>query len=212
MSRRTGTRVVCYCGDCQAFARFLERTDVLDAAGGTDIYQMAQGRVEITEGASLLRVMRLSPKGLLRWYTECCRTPVGNTVHARLPFVGLILTFMDTAAMERGGPGEADLAAGERARDAVLGPPRARIHGADAIGGCPAGVHPRVSPTLIARLFPLLATWWLTGKGTPSPFFDTRPGANGAPRAEPRVLTPAERDALRRPPARQGAVSPSADA
>jgi Family of unknown function (DUF6151) len=35
-----GLRFVCYCGDCQAFARFLDRADVLDAAGGTDIFHM----------------------------------------------------------------------------------------------------------------------------------------------------------------------------
>ena len=39
VSPSTGFRFVCYCGDCQAFARFLRRTDVLDAAGGTDIFQ-----------------------------------------------------------------------------------------------------------------------------------------------------------------------------
>ena len=35
-----GFRFVCYCQDCQAFARFLERPDVFDAAGGTDIFQI----------------------------------------------------------------------------------------------------------------------------------------------------------------------------
>jgi Family of unknown function (DUF6151) len=42
-----GFRLICYCKDCQAFARFLERSDVLDAAGGTDIFQMPPGRVRI---------------------------------------------------------------------------------------------------------------------------------------------------------------------
>src|SRR5690348_8261364 len=47
----TGFRFVCYCGDCQAFARFLERPDVLDLSGGTDIFQMPIGRVKLTAGA-----------------------------------------------------------------------------------------------------------------------------------------------------------------
>src|SRR5215469_9180782 len=41
-----GLRFVCYCRDCQAFSRFLDRSDVLDAAGGTDIFQMPTGRVK----------------------------------------------------------------------------------------------------------------------------------------------------------------------
>src|SRR5262249_49832287 len=39
VSSSSGFRFVCYCEDCQAFARFLERPDVLDPAGGTDIFQ-----------------------------------------------------------------------------------------------------------------------------------------------------------------------------
>src|SRR6202011_2265415 len=45
VSPSTGFRFVCYCKDCQAFARFLKRADVLDPAGGTDIFQMPPGRV-----------------------------------------------------------------------------------------------------------------------------------------------------------------------
>ena len=44
VSPANGFRFVCYCKDCQAFARFLERADVLDPAGGTDIFQMPPGR------------------------------------------------------------------------------------------------------------------------------------------------------------------------
>ena len=40
VSRSAGLRFACYCKDCQAFARFLDRADVLDAAGGTDIFEM----------------------------------------------------------------------------------------------------------------------------------------------------------------------------
>jgi Family of unknown function (DUF6151) len=50
VSPSTGFRLFCYCKDCQAFARFLDRADVLDAAGGTDIVQMPPGRVKLTAG------------------------------------------------------------------------------------------------------------------------------------------------------------------
>ena len=46
VSPSSGFRFVCYCGDCQAFARFLDRADVLDHAGGTDIFHMPPGARE----------------------------------------------------------------------------------------------------------------------------------------------------------------------
>ena len=68
------------CRQLQAFARFLERGDVLDAAGGTDIFQMPAGRVKITTGVDAVRCLRLSDKAkILRWYADCCRTPIANT-------------------------------------------------------------------------------------------------------------------------------------
>jgi len=36
-SPTTGSRMICYCNDCQAFARFLGRPGVTDEHGGTDI-------------------------------------------------------------------------------------------------------------------------------------------------------------------------------
>ena len=68
VSSSTGGRVLCYCKDCQAFARFLERADVLDAAGGTDIFQMPPGRVNLTAGMDAVRCLRLSNRGVYRWY------------------------------------------------------------------------------------------------------------------------------------------------
>ena len=43
----SGNRCVCYCDDCQSFAYYLGRADtILDARGGTDIFQTASGRIE----------------------------------------------------------------------------------------------------------------------------------------------------------------------
>jgi hypothetical protein len=86
----TGLRFVCYCHDCQAFARFLKRPDVLDAAGGPDIFQMPVGRLKLIEGKDVVRCLRLSGK-VYRWYTDCCQTPIGNTAGPHFPIVGLIL-------------------------------------------------------------------------------------------------------------------------
>ena len=57
VSPRNGCRVVCYCHDCQAFARFLAQPGTTDAWGGTDIFQMAPASVRITDGAEALGCM-----------------------------------------------------------------------------------------------------------------------------------------------------------
>jgi hypothetical protein len=177
----SGNRIVCYCEDCQAFSHFLERPDVLDTAGGTDIFQMAPSRLRITEGVAALRCMRLSDKGMYRWYAECCRTPIGNTLGAWIPFVGLIHSFMGN---DKSG----------RALDALLGPPVGYINGGSALGGLPPHARPATALRATARSARLVAEWWVTGKGSPSVFFDPR---TKAPRIEPRVLGTAEREALR---------------
>lgn len=172
-------RVVCYCDDCQAFARFLGRDDLLDALGGSDICQMALSRLRITEGREHLRSMRLSDKGLRRWYTDCCRTPVGNTLdNPRVPFVGV-----SAALFEAQGS----------ALDAQVGPPRMFVMGRFARGGCPPHVHPKIAPADMARVGLLMLRWVLGRRHRPSPFLDP---ATQRPIAEPKVLTPAERAAL----------------
>jgi len=86
------SRAVCYCKDCQAFARFLEQAKtVLDAAGGTGIIPTLPGRVHFSQGLDALACMSLSDHGLLRWYAACCNTPIGNTPRDyKTPYVGLI--------------------------------------------------------------------------------------------------------------------------
>lgn len=91
-SASQGNRLVCHCRDCQAFAHFLQKPEeILGAAGGTDIFQTAPGRLRLTHGAEHLACMRLSERGLVRWYSSCCKTPIGNTgATPKLAFVGLI--------------------------------------------------------------------------------------------------------------------------
>ncbi|AKF04588.1 DUF6151 family protein [Sandaracinus amylolyticus] len=174
-----GQRLVCYCDDCQAYGRFLGRDDVLDARGGTDIWQTRPSLVRITEGE--LASMRLSDRGMIRWYARCCRTPIANTmVSAGAPFVG----------MHQRCIGDAD----GRRRDDVLGAPIAKVQGRFAIGGVPEGVAPTVGVGTIARTLLMLARSALARGATPSPFFDAH---TKKPRIEPEVLSAAARDALR---------------
>ena len=89
-SPRTVNRVICYCDDCQAYAHRLGRADLLDSHGGTDIVQVAPASLAFVQGQDKIAGLRLSPKGLYRWYARCCNTPVGNTVSPAIPFVGLV--------------------------------------------------------------------------------------------------------------------------
>lgn len=178
LSRDSMQRVVCYCDDCQAFARWLGR-DVVDDRGGTDIVQVAPASLRITDGVDRLRSMKLTPKGLLRWYTDCCKTPAGNMLASRnSPFVGLPTAFVDRAD--------------GRPLDAVVGPSLGGIFGRFAVGGCPPGVAPKASLEVLLKSARFVFGNLLTGRLRPSPYL-----RDGAFLVAPRVLTAAERDALR---------------
>lgn len=84
-------RAKCYCRDCQAYARWLDRPGVVDAQGGTDMVAMNPAGVHITSGSEQIACMSLSEKGILRWYAGCCRTPLGNTPRdAKIAYVGVV--------------------------------------------------------------------------------------------------------------------------
>ena len=180
VSPSAGFRFVCYCRDCQAFARFLDRTDVLDHAGGTDIFQLPPARVKFTAGTDALRCLCLSGK-VLRWYSECCRTPIANTpARPGFPVIGMVHCFMDHAA-------------DGRSRDEALGPPLCRIFERSPIGALPPNAPPPPSVGLFVRRASKLLGWWVRGLGRPTPFFDDR---TKAPRAVPRALRQSEGAAL----------------
>jgi hypothetical protein len=181
LSRKSGFRVVCFCNDCQAFARFLGRSDITDARGGTELFQTAPSRLRLTAGADALCCVRLSAKGMHRWYCGECKTPVGNTLGPRLPFVGMVRSFIDWAS------------AGS-SPDAALGEPAVYGFPDAALGGPPPEARNKSEPWYIARIVSSLGKWWLTGAGQPSPFFDAK---TRAPRASVQILTAEERRALR---------------
>jgi Family of unknown function (DUF6151) len=178
-SPRTGNRVVCYCDDCQAFAHFLRRADdILDQHGGTDIYQTSQGGVTFNAGANHLACVRLTSRGLHRWYAACCNTPIGNTLSSStIPFVGLILRCLVP-------PGD------DPSMDLTLGPARARAFRKFAQGSVSALAAGESMPRLMLRFGRLVIQWRLRGDQRRSPFFDAR---TGTPIVKPRVLTAAER-------------------
>ncbi|NUP06217.1 MAG: hypothetical protein HOW73_09180 [Polyangiaceae bacterium] len=167
VTSKAGTRVLCYCDDCQKFATYLGHPGVVDQWGGTDIFQMAPSQVRLDRSRTL-RAVRLTDKGLFRWHCAECKTPVGNMVGPRVPFVGVVHSVMDHEATGR-------------TRDELLGP-AALIQTKFAIGqGAPkdAGVL-----GVIARASVNMAGWWVRGATSPSAFFDGK-----TPRAPVEVLS-----------------------
>jgi hypothetical protein len=177
-SPQTVNRVGCYCDDCQAFAHWLGRADLLDAQGLSDIVQVAPATFAFVQGQDRIKGVRLSPKGLYRWYASCCNTPVGNTLTPAVPFVGIFATAFDQGA--------------QRA-EAVFGPPTGAIMGKFAVGEAPPGTT-RLQPSLLIRVIAKVLGWRLRGKVWPHPFF-TR--GNDTPVYPVSVLSREERDALR---------------
>jgi hypothetical protein len=178
VSPSAGFRFVCYCEDCQTFARVLGRADILDAPGGTDIFQMAPASVKLTEGTEAIKCISLSKK-VLRWYADCCRSPIGNTAaDPRFPIVAIIHSFMDHT---------------DHARDEALGLPLCRIYERSATGPLPGNAPPPPSLRVFGRRASKLLGWMVRGLNRPTPFFDDR---TRTPRAVPQVLTPSDRAAL----------------
>lgn len=125
--------------------------------------------MKLVGGAEQIRCVRLSSKGMHRWYAACCNTPIGNTLSAGGPFVGMIHNFMDD----------------EGVRDKNIGLVRGYVQTKFAGENLPDERKQSGFPwRLIIRMLSRMLVWKLKGKGKPSPFFDS----SGKPVSEPRVL------------------------
>ena len=170
----TGTHLKCYCDDCQAFQKLLGHAErVLDEHGGTEIFQMSAGKIEITKGHENLACLRLTPKGTLRWYASCCNAPLGNTLATpALPFFGVIGTCFDRSA-------------GGEAVDRALGPLKPGVFGKFALGDRTAvDAHDRVPLSAVGGFLRKVIGWRFGGAHKSSPFFE-----GGRPVATPRVVS-----------------------
>jgi len=73
--------MVCYCTCCQDMHTFLGKENLMDAEGGLHFRMTAPGDVKFTKGVSKIKSMKLAEKtGTVRWYTDCCKSPIGCTV------------------------------------------------------------------------------------------------------------------------------------
>lgn len=172
-------RLICYCKDCQSFAYFLQRQgEILDACGGSEIVQTLPKNVTFTQGQENVACMRLTGKGLLRWYARCCNTPIGNTLaNPQLSFVGLVHSCLDQDGMSLA---------------VAFGPVRALAFTDSATCG---NIRQKGMITTITRTTAMLLKARLDGSYRETPFF--KPGT-AVPVVEPIVLSSDERAQLRR--------------
>ena len=153
--KNTPGRLVCYCDDCQKYLRVLNRTDLLDENGGTEVIPSYPSDVEIVKGADVLKCTRLSPRGTLRFSTVCCNTPIGNT-SAGKPWIGFfrnVYRFNDTIELTE-----------------ILGTVRSRIMGKYAQGTPPEGTPATFDLGAVYAVIPFIVKGKLLGKSKPSPF------------------------------------------
>ncbi|MEM9638690.1 MAG: DUF6151 family protein [Pseudomonadota bacterium] len=170
VSPATGCHLMCYCKDCRAFARHMGQMNALEPGGGSPIVQILPARIEITQGADQIACLRLSPKGLHRWYAACCNTPLANTIGSpRMPFAGMWRPLF--------------------ARTDVFGPVVAYGFTKAALPG-----GPRKDKGLLRMLGGLLKrslAAYLNGTARQNPFFDK----DGAPIVTPQIISKADRAA-----------------
>ena len=178
----SANRAVCYCRDCQAFARFLgQESETLDAQGGSDIVQTLPKNVTFTQGMDALACMRLTQKGMIRWYAGCCKTPIGNTLeNYKISFIGLLHNCLESPAQSLANS---------------FGPVRAYVNPQGALGD----PKPKTSGTgaIIRWFVKTILKARVNGDYRRTPFFK-----DGKPIAIPRVISSAERETAMRSPAR----------
>ena len=177
---RPSNRCICYCRDCRTFARHLGDPDKdLDKIGGSEIIQVPPANLSFTQGQEHLACLRLTEKGMLRWYASCCRTPIGNTTTDwRMSFVGLVHSCLRGA---------------DRSLDDSFGPVTMWTH----VGGALGESNLRASGELggIAGIAWFILKARLNGRYKKTPFFHAD---SGLPVASPHVLSQAELEAARR--------------
>jgi len=175
LRRGNTNRIVCHCDDCRAFISSLDRDDLIDAHGGVDIVQLRPAQLALAIDDDTLRCLRLSDKGMWRWHTACCNTPIGNTMGPSMPFIGMSAgIFADAGAL-----------------DAAVGP-AVGVQGKLATTKSPTA-HDTVPPLMMVKLMRFLLGGLVRRAHKPSPVYRE----DGNERVTPRVLSATERDALR---------------
>ncbi len=168
--------ICCYCIDCQTFSKHLDaNTITLNEHGGTAIIQASPATLAIHTGSEHLKCLRLSPKGLTRWYAGCCNTPIANTMsNGKIPFAGVIRAFVKSKNIEQ-----------------IAGPVKYKVF---ASLSPEANGHNKAPLGLIFKIFSDMFTRKIRGHQKHSPFFSPE---TGQPVSQPKVLSLQERNAAK---------------
>jgi len=161
MTAKSGNRLTCCCSDCQSFALYLEglgrgnAEPILDQFSGTDIFQMPISKLKIEQGLEDIACVRLTPKGMYRWYSSCCNTPIGNTMAANMPFIGVVHNFMQH----------------QTSRVDEIGKNRAYVQTHEMKAQIPSALKGSSSKAISRSIYKLIC-WKILGLNKPSPFFN----------------------------------------
>jgi hypothetical protein len=137
-------------------------------ADGVNLLQTTPDMISIDQGAEFLGLMRLSPRGLFRWYATCCDAPLFNTLRVRgAPFAGIQTNRL--------------------ANPAAAGPVRVRGY----VPGPDGKLRHQGAARMTWGIFSRMGSAWISGRWRKTPFFD----ASGTPMAEARILSKSERAA-----------------
>lgn len=177
LSASTTNHVMCSCKGCQSYAHFLGRADDMLDDGGSNIFQMDPKYFEITSGMENVACMRVTKEGPVRWYADCCKTPLGNGFpKGGVPFLGVLPICL-------GHKGTSDAVV------KLVGRVRGHINQQKSIG---MGEKLRNGGMFIRFAFKLLG-WRISGGKSWKPFFDER---TLRPIRKPLTITDEERVAL----------------
>ncbi len=155
--KNTPGRLACYCNDCQAFSNRINRSDVLDPYGGTEVIPAYPSDFKVIEGKQHLKCYRLSAKGLYRWTANCCNSPIANTPPG-FPWLGLFHT-----AYKNVDPQSLD----------SLGEIKSRIFGRDAKGDPPFAIAENLGLKAVITVLPFVIKGKLFNKSKDSEFFES---------------------------------------
>jgi hypothetical protein len=148
---------------------------VLDSCGGTEVVASLPKHVHFIAGQKALACLSLSGRWLLRWYAECCNTPIGNTPrNSKVSYVGLVHSCLETNSPSL---------------ESSFGPLRMAVNTKSAIGkvrSTPAG-----SVIGVLTLMRALVGARLAGSYRDNPFFLA---GSGTPIRQPYVLSKAQRE------------------
>ncbi|WP_343561208.1 DUF6151 family protein [Kiloniella sp. b19] len=171
----------CYCDDCRAFARHLgQEEQALDCCGGVEVFHTVPANLVWTAGQEQLRCLKLKEKGALRWYSNCCQTPLCTVPPSEgFPFVSLNHT-----------------ALADQDRKSELGPVLGRVQLKFALCAEDSEAFARIKSEemsllrLVGRIIGLMLGQRFRGRKQ-TPFF-----SKGQPVSEPRLLSEEERKAV----------------